>query len=91
MRHKAAPENTLPYPGRHGQIRILYGWGHPCSVDAPEKIQESIVAMNQNINFWGILILLRALRTEGVLTENEAQAITARIAVETGVTVQISL
>lgn len=60
-------------------------------MDAPEKIQERIVAMNQNINFWGILILLRALRAEGVLTENEAQAITARIAVETGVTVQISL
>lgn len=47
--------------------------------------------MNQNINFWGILILLRALRAKGVLTANEAQAITARIAVETGVTVQISL
>lgn len=47
--------------------------------------------MNQNINFWGILILMRALRAEGVLTENEAQAITVRIAAETGVTVQISL
>ncbi len=47
--------------------------------------------MNQNINFWGILILMRALRAEGVLTANEAQAITARIAVEIGVTVQISL
>ena len=60
-------------------------------MDAPEKIQERMVSMNQNINFWGILILMRALRAEGVLTENEAQAITVRIAAETGVTVQISL
>ncbi len=47
--------------------------------------------MDPNINFCGIMILLRVLRDEGILTEKEVRAIAVRIAVETGVTVQISL
>lgn len=47
--------------------------------------------MDPNINFCGIVILLRVLRDEGILTEKEAWAIVVRIAVETGATVQVSL
>ena len=47
--------------------------------------------MDPNINFCGIVILLRVLRDEGILTEKEARVIAVRIMVETGVTVQISL
>lgn len=47
--------------------------------------------MDPNINFCVIVILLRVLRDEGILTEKEARAIVVRIAVETGATVQVSL
>lgn len=47
--------------------------------------------MDPNINFCGIMILLRVLRDEGILTEKEVRAIAVRIAVETGATVQVSL
>ena len=47
--------------------------------------------MDPNINFCGIMILLRVLRDEGLLTEKEVRAIAVRIAVETGATVQVSL
>ena len=47
--------------------------------------------MDPNINFCGIMILLRVLRDEGILTEKEVRAIAVRIAVETGVTAQVSL
>lgn len=47
--------------------------------------------MDPNINFCGIMILLRVLQNEEILTDKEARAIAVRIMVETGVTVQISL
>ena len=47
--------------------------------------------MDSNINFCGIMILLRVLQNEKILTEKEARAIAVRIAVETGVTVQSPL
>ena len=47
--------------------------------------------MDQNINFCGIMILLRVLQNEKILTEKEVRAIAVRIAVETGATVQVSL
>ena len=47
--------------------------------------------MDPNINFCGIMILLRVLPNEEILTDKEVREITVRIMVETGVTVQISL
>jgi len=47
--------------------------------------------MNRDINFYGIMILLRRLRESGSFTEKELQKIAARIAADNGVEVMISL
>ena len=47
--------------------------------------------MNPNINFYGIIILLRILRDQGIFTEVELRKVAARIAADTGVEVVISL
>ena len=41
--------------------------------------------MNPNINFYGIVILLRKLRECGIFTEKELRKIAARIAADNGV------
>ena len=43
--------------------------------------------MNPNINFYGIVILLRKLRECGIFTEKELRKIAARIAADWGVEV----
>lgn len=43
--------------------------------------------MNPNINFYGIVILLRKLRECGIFTEKELRKIAARIAADNGVEV----
>ena len=43
--------------------------------------------MNPNINFYGIVILLRKLRKCGIFTEKELRKIAARIAADSGVEV----
>ena len=40
--------------------------------------------MNPNINFYGIVILLRKLRECGIFTEKELRKIAARIAADNG-------
>ena len=47
--------------------------------------------MNHDINFYGIMILLRKLRESGSFTEKELRKIAARIAADNGVEVMISL
>ncbi len=47
--------------------------------------------MNPNINFYGIVILLRKLRECGVFTEKELRKIAARIAADNGVEVMFFL
>ena len=47
--------------------------------------------MNHDINFYGIMILLRELRESGSFTEKELRRIAARIAADNGVEVMISL
>ena len=47
--------------------------------------------MNRDINFYGIMILLRKLRESGSFTEKELRKIAARIAADNGVEVMISL
>lgn len=46
--------------------------------------------MNPNINFYGIVILLRKLRECGIFTEKELSKIAARIAADNGVEVMFS-
>ena len=47
--------------------------------------------MDPNINFCGIMILLRVLRDEGILTEKEVHGIAVRIALETGATIRLTI
>ena len=47
--------------------------------------------MNPNINFYGIVILLRKLRECGIFTEKELRKIAARIATDNGVEVMFFL
>ena len=47
--------------------------------------------MNPNINFYGIVILLRKLRECGSFTEKELRKIAARIATDNGVEVMFFL
>lgn len=47
--------------------------------------------MNPDINFFGIITLLRVLRERGIFTEAELRKVAARIAADTGVEVVISL
>ena len=47
--------------------------------------------MNPNINFYGIVILLRKLRECGIFTEKELRKIAARIAADNGVEVMFFL
>lgn len=47
--------------------------------------------MNPNINFYGIVILLRKLRECGIFTEKELRKIAARIAADNGVEVMLFL
>lgn len=46
---------------------------------------ERSAIMNPNINFYGIVILLRKLRECGIFTEKELRKIAARIAADSGV------
>ena len=47
--------------------------------------------MTPNINFYGIVILLRKLREYGIFTEKELRKIAARIATDNGVEVMFFL
>ena len=47
--------------------------------------------MNKDINFYGIILLLRKLRDNGLFTEKELRKAAGRIAVENGVELIISL
>ena len=47
--------------------------------------------MNPDINFYGIITLLRILRDQGIFTEAELRKVAARIAADTGVEAVISL
>ena len=49
------------------------------------------VTMNPNINYYGIVILLRKLRECGIFTEKELRKIAARIAADNGVEVMFFL
>ena len=47
--------------------------------------------MDQNINFYGIILMLRKLRDNDFFTEKELRKVAARIAAESGVELIISL
>ena len=47
--------------------------------------------MNKNIDFYGIILLLRKLRDNGLFTEKELRKVASRIAAENGVELIISL
>ena len=47
--------------------------------------------MNKDINFYGIILLLRKLRDNGLFTEKELRKVASRIAAEIGIELIISL
>ena len=47
--------------------------------------------MDKDINFYGIILLLRKLRDNGLFTEKELQKVASRIAAENSVELLISL
>ena len=47
--------------------------------------------MNRNINYLGMLNLLRTLQTAGLMSQKEARNIAARLKIETGADVMVSL
>lgn len=47
--------------------------------------------MDKDVNFYGIILLLRKLRDKGLFTEKELKNVASRIAAENGVDLIISL
>ena len=47
--------------------------------------------MDKNINYYGIILLLRKLRNNGLFTEKELKKVASRIAAENSVELIISL
>lgn len=62
---------------------------HACAAEMVRYREDAI--MNPNINFYGIVILLRKLRECGIFTEKELRKIAARIAADNGVEVMFFL
>lgn len=56
-----------------------------------QDISRKETTMNKDINFYGIILLLRKLRDNGLFTEKELRKVAGRIAVENGVELIISL
>ena len=72
--------------------------GHPKHLPADERRAATVEAVvdlaaeqNPNINYYGIVILLRKLRECGIFTEKELRKIAARIAADNGVEVMFFL
>jgi hypothetical protein len=55
------------------------------------KIQKRGADMDQNINYYGIILLLRQLRESGSFSEKELRRVAARIAADSGADIMISL
>ena len=47
--------------------------------------------MDQNVNYYGIILLLRQLRESGSLGEKELRRVAERIAADSGADIMISL
>lgn len=60
-------------------------------ISAAKYIKEGEFNMDQNINFYGIILMLRKLRDNEFFTEKELRKVAARIAAESGVELIISL
>lgn len=55
------------------------------------KIQKRGTDMDQNVNYYGIILLLRQLRESGSFSEKELRRVAARIAADSGADIMISL
>ena len=47
--------------------------------------------MDQNVNYYGIILLLRQLRESGSFSEKELRSVAARSAADSGADIMISL
>ena len=55
------------------------------------KILKRGADMDQNVNYYGIILLLRQLRESGSFSEKELRRVAARIAADSGADIMISL
>ena len=55
------------------------------------KFRKRGADMDQNVNYYGIILLLRQLRESGSFSEKELRRVAARIAADSGVDIMISL
>lgn len=75
--------SLLPFPSPDGS--------HACAAEIVKCRVERRTIMDPNINYYGIVILLRKLRECGIFTEKELRKIAARIAADNGVEVMFFL
>ena len=55
------------------------------------KFRKRGTDLDQNINYYGIILLLRQLRESGSFSEKELRRVAARIAADSGADIMISL
>ena len=55
------------------------------------KFRKRGTDIDQNINYYGIILLLRQLRESGSFSEKELRRVAARIAADSGADIMISL
>ena len=66
-------------------------WGSSAEYRQQRKIQKRGTDMDQNVNYYGIILLLRQLRESGSFSEKELRRVAARIAADSGADIMISL
>ena len=66
-------------------------WGSSVEYRQQRKIQKRDTDMDQNVNYYGIILLLRQLRENGSFSEKELRRVAARIAADSGADIMISL
>ena len=66
-------------------------WDSSVEYRQQRKIQKRGTDMDQNVNYYGIILLLRQLRESGSFSEKELRRVAARIAADSGADIMISL
>lgn len=61
------------------------------SICADSETVGMVIDMDQNVNYYGIILLLRQLRESGSFSEKELRRVAARIAADSGADIMISL
>ena len=84
---KTNTAGVAPYPGKQHSSNQ---WSAP-ALYIPQDIFQKEVTMDKDINYYGIILLLRKLRDNGLFTEKELRKVASRIAAENSIELIISL